>query len=158
MKYNKNKLFIKLSYNLSILILATLFFSCNNQKGKGDEVKIKQIVMTCNLKDNPQVIEKYKKYHSQDHVWPEVTEAARQSGYTSIKIYLFDTRLVMILTYPENLDFEEINKRYAESNPEKMKEWAEIMSGFQIAPPGADSSETWVEMEKIYEFTKKNNN
>ncbi len=134
--------------------MAVLFYTCNNQKKEDNKVKTKQVVMTCNLKDNPQIIKKYKQYHSKEHIWPEVTQAAKQSGYTSIKIYLFDTRLVMILNYPENLDIEEINKRYAESNPNKMKEWADIMSDFQIAPTGADSSETWVEMEKIYEFIK----
>ncbi len=58
----------------------------------------------------------------------------------------------MLLEYPEDIDIDNINERYAGSHPEKKKEWARIMSKFQKAPPGADTSQRWVEMERIYEF------
>ncbi|MFW6219184.1 MAG: L-rhamnose mutarotase [Bacteroidota bacterium] len=125
--------------------------SCHTESGK--DVKLKTVVYTCDLKEDDKIIDTYKKLHG-EHVWPEVQEAARVSGYHSIRIYNLDNRLVMILEYPETQSLDEINKRYAESNPGKMKEWSELMESFQKAPPQQDSSKTWVEMEVIYKFEK----
>jgi len=138
-----------------VIIEMISLVSCrNSNEKKRPNMETKKMVMTCDLADNPEVIQAYKKYHSNEHIWPEVNKAAEVSGYESIEIFQFGNRLVMILEYPENLSLEKINERYANSNPEKMKEWADLMSSFQQAPPGADSAKTWVEMEAIYIFRK----
>jgi len=109
--------------------------------------------MTCDLK-NDSVVKEYIKYHSDKYIWPEVQEAAKVSGYESIEIYQFDKRLVMILKYPENMNIDSINACYANSHPETLAKWSKIMGALQTAPPGADSSKTWIAMEKIYNFKK----
>jgi hypothetical protein len=44
---------------------------------------------------------------------------------------------------------------YAESSP-KVREWGEIMTTFQVPPPGAKEGQTWVAMEQIYDFENLN--
>jgi L-rhamnose mutarotase len=117
-------------------------------------MKTKQIIMTCDLVSDPDIIEAYKKYHSKEYIWPEVNKAAEVSGYESIEIFLSGNRLVMIITYPENMNIDEINERYANADKIKMQEWSDLMSSFQKTPPGADSTRTWAQMEQIYCFKK----
>jgi L-rhamnose mutarotase len=139
---------------LIIISSITLLYACNQTPPKIKTIHMKELVFTCDLKDNPEAIEKYKKYHDPEFIWPEVNNAANVSGYESIGIYLFGNRLVMILRYPEKMELAEINECYAGSDP-KMKEWAELMGAFQLPPPGANHGQVWVQMEKIYEFNKQ---
>jgi L-rhamnose mutarotase len=43
-----------------------------------EEKKTNAFGMSLNLKDDPQVIEKYKEYHR--HVWPEVEQTLKSVG------------------------------------------------------------------------------
>ena len=140
-----------------VYFLIALLMACNSKPvdngQENSQTKSVDYYFTCNLQDNEAVISKYKQYHSADGVWPEVTRAAEVSGADKLQIYIQATRLVMIISLPESLSFDEFNRRYAESSP-KLKEWAEIMGAFQIAPPGAEEGQTWVKMENIYDFQK----
>ena len=111
-------------------------------------------VFTCNLKNNPDSIARYKYYHSKEGVWPEVIKTFEASGARSVEIYLKETRLFMIVSLPESLTWEEFSKHYESSYPEKIKEWGERMAPFQTPPPFAKEGETWVQMEQIFEFKK----
>jgi L-rhamnose mutarotase len=140
-----------------LFFLLILLVACNSKPtDNGQNKALEENVdyyFTCNLKDDEAVISKYKHYHSADGVWPEVTKAAEVSGADKIQIYIQDTRLVMVISLPKSLSFDEFNKRYAGASP-KLKEWGEIMGAFQIAPPGAEEGQTWVKMENIYDFHK----
>jgi L-rhamnose mutarotase len=118
-------------------------------------MKLKHVVMMTELKNEAEAIEKYRHYHSAEGVWPEVVYAAKISGIQSLKIYLHGNRLVMIISIPEDLTMDEMNRRYAASSA-RIKEWGEIMSGFQQAPPGAKKDEVWVPMELIHDYENGN--
>jgi L-rhamnose mutarotase len=83
-----------------------------------------------------------------------VIKTYEASGVASVKIYLKHTRLVMIVSLPESLSWEEFSDQYSEAYPEKIKEWGELMTLFQTPPPFAKEGETWVKMEQIFEFKK----
>lgn len=140
---------------LPILFAVILLYSCNAKKTAIAENTFESTVdyiFTCNLQNNADIIAKYKHYHSDKGVWSEVTQASKESGAKRIQIYLQATRLVLIITLPKELSFDEFNTRYNNHSPE-MKEWDSIMSAFQVPPPGAAEGQTWVPMEKIYDFT-----
>jgi L-rhamnose mutarotase len=115
------------------------------------EVRIIDYVFTCNLSDNKDIIEKYKHLHSPDGVWPEVTKTFEATGAKSVKIYIQHTRLVLIISLPESVSFDEFGKIYDSTSP-KIKEWDQIMSAFQVPPPGAPEGTKWVNMEEMYSF------
>ena len=137
------------------LLIATI--SCNfNQSNRQPELKREKTVdyvYTCNLKNNPDSIARYKYYHSKEGLWPEVIKTYEASGATSVQIYLKNTRLVMIVSLPESLSWEQFSERYSEAYPEKIKEWGELMAPYQT-PPFANEGETWVQMEQIFKFKK----
>lgn len=140
------------------LLLILAMYSCNTHPSE-KQIKTKaentvDYVYTCNLKNNADSIARYKYYHSKEGVWPEVVKTYEASGARSVKIYLKHTRLVMIVSLPESLSWEEFSKRYASSYPAKIKKWGQLMAPFQTPPPFAEEGQTWVQMEQIFDLEK----
>ena len=46
---------------------------------------IRRYCLTLDLKDDPNLIEQYKKYH--EHIWPEITASLKQSGIDDAAIF-----------------------------------------------------------------------
>ena len=143
---------------LTFLVLILVICGCNTPQSEkqieNNPENTVDYVYTCNLKNDADSIARYKNYHRKEGVWPEVIKTYETSGARSVKIYLKHTRLVMIVSLPESLSWEEFSERYASAYPEKMKEWGELMAPFQTPPPFAKEGETWVQMEQIFEFQK----
>lgn len=110
---------------------------------------MKTYCLALDLKDDPQLIEEYKKYHRPEHIWPEVIETIKADGVLSEEIYLVGTRMVMVLRTTDEFSFETKSEK-DRSNP-KMRAWEELMWRYQQAIPGAKLGEKWVMMEKIFE-------
>jgi|SRR5580658_7664306 L-rhamnose mutarotase len=106
--------------------------------------------LTLDLKDDPQLIAEYKKYHRK--IWPEITARLKESGIEEAEIYLLGTRLFMILEVNDNFSFEA--KARADQQNRKVREWEELMWKFQSPLPQARAGEKWLLMEKIFELEK----
>ena len=104
--------------------------------------------LTLDLKDDPRLISEYKRYH--ERIWPEITASLRQSGIDDAEIYLFGTRLFMILEVNDKFSFEG-KARADEANP-KVREWEELMWKFQSPLPQAQPGEKWLRMERIFKL------
>lgn len=101
------------------------------------------------LKDDPALIEEYKRYHQPDGIWPEVVAAIRSSGILNQQIFLLGTRLIMVLQTPDNFSFDD--KAELDQNNPSMKAWEDLMNRFQQPVPQARFGEKWTLMEKIFE-------
>jgi L-rhamnose mutarotase len=110
----------------------------------------KKICYTCDLIDKPELIEKYKHYHSKENVWPEITKSIRDAGIVAMEIYIRANRLFMIMEVDETFTQERKQKMDA-VNP-KVQEWENLMWEFQQAPPGVKEDEKWIAMEQIYKL------
>ena len=110
----------------------------------------KKICFTCDLIDKPELIEKYKNYHSKDNAWPEITKSIRDSGVVNMEIYILANRMFMIMEVDEMFSPERKQKMDA-ANP-KVQEWENLMWEFQQAPPGAKEGEKWLPMERIFKL------
>ena len=111
----------------------------------------KRYCLTCDLKDDPQLIEKYKDYHKPGAVWPEILESIRQSGIEIMEIYLTGNRLFMIMEVNEQFDFDA--KAQADAGNQRVQDWEELMWDFQQALPWAKEGEKWVLMEQIFNLS-----
>ena len=56
------------------------------------------------LKDNPELIEKYKMYHKPGNGFPAVAKSIRDAGIVEMEIYLIANRLFMIMEVDDNFD------------------------------------------------------
>ena len=110
----------------------------------------KKICYTCDLIDNPELIEKYKGYHSKEKAWPEITKSIRDAGIVDMEIYILGNRLFMIMEVDETFSPERKQKMDA-ANP-KVQEWENLMWKFQQAMPSAKADEKWVMMDKIFKL------
>jgi L-rhamnose mutarotase len=109
---------------------------------------IRRYCLTLDLKDDPNLIEQYKKYH--EHIWPEITASLKQSGIDDAEIYLLGTRMCMILQVNESFSFE--SKAHADQENPKVREWEELMWKFQKPMPQAKAGEKWLLMERIFKL------
>lgn len=110
----------------------------------------KKICYACDLVDNPELIELYKRYHSRDSTWPEITKSIKDSGVIDMEIYLLGNRLFMIMEVNDSYTPE--RKQMMDAANPKVQEWEELMWRFQQALPGAKEGEKWLPMEQIYKL------
>jgi L-rhamnose mutarotase len=104
--------------------------------------------LTLDLKDDPELIREYRRHH--ESVWPAVKDAMREAGILDLELYLFDTRLMMILEVDDRFSFE-AKSRIDRDNPQ-VQEWEQLMWNFQQPLPGAKPGEKWLLMERIYKL------
>ncbi len=50
----------------------------------------KRFCLTLDLKDDPQLIAEYKRYH--EKIWPEITKSIKDAGIANLEIYLLGKR------------------------------------------------------------------
>jgi L-rhamnose mutarotase len=108
----------------------------------------KRYCLALDLKDDPQLIAEYKRYH--EKIWPEITKSIRDSGIEDMEIYLRGTRLFMIMQVSDNFSFEA--KAKADASNQKVQEWEKLMWKFQHPLPGAKPGEKWLLMDQIFKL------
>lgn len=111
---------------------------------------MKRYCLTLDLKDDAALIEKYKEYHAPENLRPAIMRHIRATGVESMEIYLFGTRMCMIMEVSEDFTFARMDEMSRQS-PEN-QEWETLMWGFQQPVPGSQPGEKWVLMDKIFEL------
>ncbi|SOE22595.1 L-rhamnose mutarotase [Spirosomataceae bacterium TFI 002] len=111
---------------------------------------MKKYCLTCDLVDDPQLIEKYKWHHKPENQRPHINQSIRDKGVTSMEIYLFGNRMFMIMEVNADFSFEKAAQMDQE-NPDVV-EWENLMWGFQKEVPGAKPGEKWVLMDQIFKI------
>jgi len=105
---------------------------------------------TLMLKDDPQLIEEYKKVHAPGAAWPEISQGMREVGIVDMEIYILGNQLFMIMDTVPFFDHDKAMKELA-SKP-RQAEWEAFVSRFQKTPADASAGEKWQLMERIYKL------
>ncbi|GJM33346.1 MAG: L-fucose mutarotase [Saprospiraceae bacterium] len=113
-------------------------------------MKTKRHCFTCDLKDDPVLIEKYKAHHAPGKVWPEIIKSIKDAGIVDMQIFLSGNRLFMVMEV--NDTFDPVRKAEMDAKDTKVQEWEHLMSNFQQALPWAGAGEKWVELEQIFQL------
>lgn len=100
------------------------------------------------LRDDSGLIEKYKKVHLRQNLWPEITEGIRKVGILDMEIYIHGNLAIMIMDTVPDFDHDKAMKRLA--GLPRQKEWEEYVSAFQNAGDKAGTPEKWQLMERIF--------
>src|SRR5574344_1079112 len=117
-------------------------------KVKEYKCAVKRYCQTLDLKDNPELIEEYRKRHSKEHAWPEIIAGIRQVGILDMDIYILGSRLFMIVETPLDFDWDSAMSRLA--TLPRQQEWEDYMSMFQLCKEGESSAEKWKPMELMF--------
>ncbi|MFA5330532.1 MAG: L-rhamnose mutarotase [Prolixibacteraceae bacterium] len=105
---------------------------------------------TLSLKDDAQLIEDYKKVHAPGAAWPEITRGMREVGIVDMEIYIFGTRLFMIMDTVADFDHDKAMAELAKKP--RQSEWEAYVSRFQQSSADATADEKWQLMERIYKL------
>jgi L-rhamnose mutarotase len=111
---------------------------------------MKTYCLALDLKDDPDLIAEYRRYHQPHHFWPELLASIRRQGIVNEEIFLLGTRMVMVLRTVDDFSFEA--KAAADESDPTIWAWEELMWKYQKAVPHAKPGEKWVLMEKIFEL------
>ncbi len=104
--------------------------------------------LALDLKDDPESIENYKKYHRKDNFRPEITKSIKDAGVMDMQIYLIGNRLFMIMDVDGTFDFD--RKAAMDAKNPQVQDWEDFVSQFQQRLPWAKEGQKWVLMEQIY--------
>ena len=110
----------------------------------------KRFCKTLELKNDSELIEKYKKVHAPGAVWPEVTHGMREAGILDMEIYLYGNRLFMIMETVADFDHDKAMNDLG--NKPRQAEWEEYVSRFQKSSSEASAAEKWQLMERIFKL------
>ena len=111
-------------------------------------MKTKRYVQTLELRDNPEMIREYRKWHSEDFHWKEIREGIRAVGILEMEIYILGSRLVMVVDTPEEFNWQEAMDRLA--NMPRQAEWEAFVARLQGYNTEARSDEKWQMMERMF--------
>ena len=109
---------------------------------------VKRYCQTMDLRDNPELIAKYKEAHDSDHAWKEVLDGIREVGILEMEISLIGNHLTMIVDTPADFNGQESMDRLAKLP--RQAEWEAFVSRFQNCSPDVRSDEKWKPMERIF--------
>ena len=110
----------------------------------------RRFCFSCDLKDDPALIEEYKQYHAAGNTWPVIIQSIRDAGIVDMQIYLTGNRMFMIMEVNES--FAADRKAEMDANNPKVQEWEELMWKFQQELPWAKPGEKWMALEKIFQL------
>ena len=114
-------------------------------KTEGYKVKsysqpVKRYCQTLSLRDNPELIEAYRKAHSKEESWPEIRAGIREVGILEMEIYILGSKLFMIVETPLNFDWDKAMAKLA--TLPRQAEWEEYVAHFQQCVEGVNADDS----------------
>ena len=110
--------------------------------------RTKRYVQTLDLRDDPEMIREYRKWHSEEFQWKEIRDGIKAVGILEMEIYILGTRLVMIVDTPEDFDWESAMDKLA--TLPRQAEWEAFVAKLQGCRADARSDEKWQMMERMF--------
>jgi L-rhamnose mutarotase len=105
------------------------------------------------LKDDPALIEEYKKLHAMENAWPEITTGMKKVGIIDMEIYISGTTLFMIMDTKADFDHDKAMTELAVLP--RQAEWEALVSQFQKTHSNVSAGEKWKLVERIYKLDQK---
>lgn len=108
--------------------------------------------LALDLRDDPQLIAEYERWHRRDFIWPEVVKSIRDAGILDMQIFRTGNRLVMLMRVAPSFDANA--KAAADAANERIQAWETLMSTFQQPLPWAGTGQKWVPMQRIFDLAQ----
>ena len=109
---------------------------------------MKRYCLSTDLKDDPELMAEYERWHESHRIWPEIVQSIRNAGILNMEIFRTGNRLFMIMETEDDFTFE--RKTGMDAGNEKVREWEDLMWKYQQPLPWAKPGEKWTLMEQIF--------
>jgi len=113
----------------------------------------KRYCKSLELRDDPALIEQYKKLHAMGAGWPEVTAGMKEVGIIDMEIYISGTTLFMIMDTKSDFNHERAMAKLA--TLPRQAEWEALVSRYQNTRSDTSAKEKWRLIERIYKMDQK---
>ncbi|MEQ8965862.1 MAG: amidohydrolase family protein [Azospirillaceae bacterium] len=113
---------------------------------------MKDLALALDLKDDPQTIAEYDRYHRD--VWPEILRGMAAVGVRSQRIWRVGNRLFMLLQVDDDFDWDRDFARYMRET-DRAREWDDLMRTFQSKVPAAGPDDWWAPMDLVYDMNEQ---
>lgn len=120
----------------------------NGYKTKEYKVPTKRYCQTMDLRNDPQMIEEYVRRHKNGIIWKEVPEGIKSVGILEMEIYIYETKLFMIVETAMDFDWDSAMEKL--STLPRQQEWEDYITFLQTGTTGAKATEKWKRMERIF--------
>lgn len=110
----------------------------------------KRYVQVMNLKDDHELIRRYREAHDPEHFWREIGNGIKQVGILEMEIYISANHLVMIVDAPLDFNWDEAMTLLA--TLPRQAEWEQHVAQFQDCSAQATSDEKWQMTERIFKI------
>lgn len=110
----------------------------------------KRYVQVMNLKDDHELIRRYREAHNPEHFWREIGNGIKQVGILEMEIYISSNHLVMIVDAPLDFNWDEAMAHLA--TLPRQAEWEQHVAQFQDCSVQATSDEKWQMAERIFKI------
>jgi L-rhamnose mutarotase len=131
-------------------LLLAIFSQTVQAYSQNYSIMQKRYCMALDLRNDANLISQYKHVHTKEGIWPEIPKGIKQAGISDMEIYLWGTRMFMILEVPVNWDYDTQMARLG--TLEKQAEWGKYVWQFQKVVPWAKQGEVWVQMENVFQM------
>lgn len=108
----------------------------------------KRYVQTLDLRNDPDMIREYRKWHSEEFHWKEIREGIKAVGILEMEIYILGTRLIMIVDTPLDFDWKTAMDKL--TTLPRQAEWEAFVARLQGCSAEARSDEKWKMMERMF--------
>lgn len=109
--------------------------------------------LVLDLKDDPQLIARYRAWHAPGGPPAAVIAAIRRAGVEAMQIYLSGNRLVLVMDTGPGID-PEARARSDAADPE-VQAWEALMSQFQQPVPWAAPGAKWTPALRIFDLAEQ---
>ena len=117
---------------------------------KDKPIFFKRYCKTMKLRNDPVLIEAYRRAHAKGAAWPEITRGMREVGILDMEIYLYGNTLFMIMDTVAEFDHDSAMAELADKP--RQKEWETYMAQYQDTDAEATAVQKWQLMERIYKL------
>ena len=114
---------------------------------------MRRLCFALDLKNDPELIEAYKKWHAPGAPPAAVSRSIRAAGIESLEIHLCGNRLFMIMEV--TAEFSPAAKAAADAADADVQAWEKLMWTFQQALPWAAAGQKWLPASKIYDLAEQ---